>query len=298
MRPSHRGNQWKALPQTLPAAYRDLVNLLRRLKDRSSLTLTELSRAMAISTSSWERYLNGKQFPPRQAVQALCGATQASEADTLALWERADAAWNRRGGAEIASEPRPGRRAADGDGRATDGTSNAARGLGHRILLAASTLITARPWVTATGVLVLCAAMVVPAAVIHASYGTGPSAATRPPICRLRSCEGRDPLTTACEDPVTVRSDTMADGTRLEIRFSPSCRTGWIRGWPTHGGFRIAVSGTDGPPQAVTAPPAAPSTAGGMVTTPMIAAAHATGLRCCYYPSAGRPGRECFTAAS
>ncbi|TFV33894.1 DUF2690 domain-containing protein [Streptomyces sp. T1317-0309] len=58
------------------------------------------------------------------------------------------------------------------------------------------------------------------------SYKTGP-AATRPPICRLRSCEGRDPLTTACEDPVTVGSRTAADGTRLEIRLSPSCQAGW-----------------------------------------------------------------------
>ncbi|MFQ3555202.1 DUF2690 domain-containing protein [Streptomyces gramineus] len=297
MRHSDRENQWRPLPQTLPAAYRDLVNFLRHIKDRSGLSLTELSRTTAISTSSWERYLNGKQFPPRQAVRALCRTAHVSEADTLALWERADAEWNRRGSTVSPGEPQPGQSTAHRHDRTGGRASRAARGPGHRALLAASTLVTARPWATAVGVLVLCTAMVVPAAIIHASYETGPTAAARPPICRLRTCDGRDPLATACEDPVTVRSDTVADGTRLEIRFSPSCRTGWIRSWPTHGGFRIDVSSPDGPPQTVTAPTAA-STAGGMVTTPMIAAAHVTGLRCCYYPSAGRPGRECFNAAS
>ncbi|MEV7149244.1 DUF2690 domain-containing protein [Streptomyces sp. NPDC093084] len=293
----HRESQWRPLPQTLPAAYRDLVDFLRHIKDRSSLSLTELSQKTAISTSSWERYLNGKQFPPRQAVQAMCRTAHESEADTLALWERADAAWNRRGSTVPAGHPLPGQSTAHRDDTSSARVSKAVSGPGHRALLAASALVSARPWATAFGVLVLCTAMVVPAAIIHASYGSGPTAAARPPICRLGSCDGRDPLTTACEDPVTVRSDTVADGTRLEIRFSPSCRTAWIRSWPTHGGFRIDVTSPDGPPQAVTAPTAA-STAGGMVTTPMIAAAHVSGLRCCYYPSAGRPGRECFNAAS
>ncbi|MEV7395144.1 DUF2690 domain-containing protein [Streptomyces sp. NPDC091215] len=139
--------------------------------------------------------------------------------------------------------------------------------------------------------------MLAPAAVIHASYGTGPAVAARPPICRLRSCEGRDPLTTACEDPVTVGSRTAADGTRLEIRLSPSCQAGWVRSWPTHRGFRIEVTSPEGHARAATAPTALP-TVGEMVTTPMIAAAHATGLRCCYYLAVGQPGRECFNAGS
>ncbi|MFD8260106.1 DUF2690 domain-containing protein [Streptomyces griseoluteus] len=115
-------------------------------------------------------------------------------------------------------------------------------------------------------------------------------------MCQLRSCEGRDPLTTACEDPVTVGSRMVADGTRLEIRLSPSCQAGWIRSWPAHRGFRIEITSPDGRTQAATAPTALPEGAGEMVTTTMIAAAHATGLRCCYYPLAGRPGRECFNA--
>ncbi|MFD8725721.1 helix-turn-helix domain-containing protein [Streptomyces sp. NPDC059629] len=285
------------MPQTLPAEYRDLVGDLRQLKDRSRLSLTELGRTTAISKSSWERYLNAKQFPPRHAVQALCRAAQVSEEAVLPRWERADAAWNRRGHTTSPAEPGPDQITAHRDCDVDDRESRANRSFGYRALLAASALITARPWATTAAVLLLCTAMLAPAAIIHASYKTAPAAAARPPICRLGSCEGRDPLTTACEDPVTVGSRTAADGTRLEIRLSPSCQAGWVRSWPTHRGFRIEITSPDGHAQPATAPTALP-TAGEMVTTAMIAAAHATGLQCCYYPSAGQPGRECFTAGS
>ncbi|MFF4898124.1 helix-turn-helix domain-containing protein [Streptomyces sp. NPDC001068] len=285
------------LPQILPTEYRYLVGDLRQLKDDSRLSLTELERATAISKSSWERYLNAKQFPPRQAVEALCRAAHVSEEAVLLRWERADAAWNRRGCTASPAEPEPHRTKAHPGGGLDGREPRAVRGFVHRALVASSTLIVARPWATTAGVLLLCTAMLAPAAVIHASYRTGPSATARPPVCRLRSCEGRDPLTTACEDPVTVGSRTAADGTRLQIRLSPSCQAGWVRGWPTHRGFRIEVTSREGHAQ-VTIASTAPRTAGEMVTTAMIAAAHVTGLRCCYYPSAGHPDRECFNAGS
>ena len=287
---------WRTVSRNLPPAYRDLVSELRQLKDHSRLSLTELGRTTAISKSSWERYLNAKQFPPRHAVQALCRAAQISEEAVLPRWELADEAWNRRGHTTSPPGPTPDQTTAHRDAGADNTDPEATRNFMHRTLLAASALITTRPWATTAGVMLLCTAMLAPAAIIHASYKTGP-AATRPPICRLRSCEGRDPLTTACEDPVTVGSRTAADGTRLEIRLSPSCQAGWVRSWPTHGGFRIEVISSDGHAQAATTPTALP-TAAEMVTTTMIATAHATRLRCCYYPLAGRPGRECFNAGS
>jgi hypothetical protein len=196
-------SHWRKLPQTLPAAYRDLVSDLRRLKDGSGLSLTELGRTTAISKSSWERHLNAKQFPPRHAVQALCRAAQVSEEAVLPRWERADAAWNRRGDTASPAEPEPDRTTVHPHGGADDRQPKATRSFVYRALLAASALITARPWATIAGVLLLCTAMLAPAAIIHASYGAGSVAGARPPICRLHSCEGRDPLTTACEDPVT-----------------------------------------------------------------------------------------------
>ncbi|MET8244343.1 helix-turn-helix transcriptional regulator [Streptomyces sp. NPDC005202] len=55
----------------------DLPVAMRQLKDRNGLSLKSLEAKTPFSRSSWERYLNGKQFPPRQALRALCGAARA-----------------------------------------------------------------------------------------------------------------------------------------------------------------------------------------------------------------------------
>ncbi|MGC4855942.1 DUF2690 domain-containing protein [Micromonospora sp. DT4] len=276
--------RWRALPRGLPAPCTLLVTELRELKDRGRLSLDQLAATTAISRSSWERYLNGKQFPPRQAVRALCEAAGEPDDRVLRCWDVADAAWSGRAqtatGATTASDV------------ALAGAPPRRRpGLTRRALLAASDLVATRPVASAVGVALACAAMVTPAAVVHASPATA-VADTRPPICELRDCEGRNPRTTACEDPVTVASHTAADGTRLEIRFSPSCRAGWIRTWPTHAGFRLEVSGPDARPQ--TAVAATPATDQQVTTTAMIAAPDPSSLRACYYPSGDQPGRECF----
>ncbi|MFR0359523.1 helix-turn-helix domain-containing protein [Streptomyces sediminimaris] len=270
---------------------------MRNLKDGSGLTLTELAQATAISKSSWERYLNGKQFPPRHAVQALCKAVHETEDELLTQWALADVAWSGRGhttsavsGSASSSSSDAGTSALDSPVResppATQPVSRT-----RRVLLAASAVIDQRPTTTAVAVFLLCGAMVVPAAVSYASRTTTSQPAARPPICQLRSCEGRNPRTTACEDPVTLASHTAADGTRLEIRLSPGCRAGWIRVSPTHPGFRIEITGPDARAQSVDE---TAWSADDEVTTTMIAAPHPTDLRACYYPSLGSPGRECF----
>ncbi|MEU1625544.1 DUF2690 domain-containing protein [Streptomyces sp. NPDC020096] len=285
------------MPRELPVECARLVAALRELKDRSRLNLVELAAVTAISKSSWERYLNGKQFPPRQAVQALCQAARETDGRILAQWEVADATWSRRG---HTSSPRPA-----GTSTAPAGTGGAvsecspfpqAVKLRRRVLVSASGLISARPRATAVGVFVLCAAMVTPAAVIYASRSPTGSFTVRAPVCQLRSCEGRNPRTTACEDPVTVASHTAADGTRLEIRDSPSCQAGWVRSWPGHSGFRIEITGPEGHPQAVAG--TSQSADEELITTNMIAAPYPARLRACYYPSARQPGRDCFSGDS
>ncbi|MET8647934.1 DUF2690 domain-containing protein [Streptomyces sp. NPDC004074] len=290
---AHSAARWGGLPHHLPAACSHLVTDLRKLKDDSGCTLAELAQATAISKSSWERYLNGKQFPPRQAVQALCRAAHGPEKELLARWALADAVWSGRGQPTAAHSDRTSLPAADVDAALLDNSPSAQRvGRVRTALLAASALIDERPLGTAAVVLLLCAAMVTPAAVIHASRATGTRTVTRPPVCRLHSCEGRNPRTTACEDPITTASHTAADGTRLEIRLSPSCRAGWIRAWPLHPGFRIKISGPHANTQSATET-ARPADSG-ILTTTMITAPQPSRLRACYYPSAGHPGRECF----
>ena len=277
-----RRTHWRELPATLPPACRSLVSELRKLKDGSGLSLEQLAKATAISRSSWERYLNGKQFPPRHTIRALrqagagagdrASTSEGTAADLDACWERADAAWS---GREQTSTTEP----------------HQPISLWRRILLAASRQIDKRPRTVTVVVLLLCAAMLAPAAVIRVTRHTAPAALARPPICHLATCAGRNPRTTACEDPTTLATHIAADGTQLEIRLSPSCAAGWIRVSPTHPGFRIQIEAPGATTQTadvIAWPPDA------VITTAMIAASYPSELRACYYPAVGQAGRECF----
>ncbi|MFI6939374.1 helix-turn-helix domain-containing protein [Streptomyces sp. NPDC050418] len=89
---------WQPLPEGLPAEVVHCVEQLRALKDRTGLSLVALGARTAYSKSSWQRYLNGQQPPPRQAVLALCrvaGLDAAEAARCGARWELAMRVWPR-----------------------------------------------------------------------------------------------------------------------------------------------------------------------------------------------------------
>ena len=89
---------WQPLPDDLPPEVRHFVEQLRLLKDRTGLSLVSLGARTAYSKSSWHRYLNGTQPPPRQAVAALCRIAGLAETDAERFgvrWELAVQAWPR-----------------------------------------------------------------------------------------------------------------------------------------------------------------------------------------------------------
>ncbi|MEU0942933.1 helix-turn-helix transcriptional regulator [Streptomyces canus] len=89
---------WQALPDELPPEVRHFVEQLRQLKDRTGLSLVALGARTAYSKSSWHRYLNATQPPPRQAVAALCRIAGLDTADAERFgvrWELAVEAWPR-----------------------------------------------------------------------------------------------------------------------------------------------------------------------------------------------------------
>ncbi|WP_405869902.1 MULTISPECIES: helix-turn-helix domain-containing protein [unclassified Streptomyces] len=89
---------WQSLPDDLPPEVRHFVEQLRLLKDRTGLSLVSLGARTAYSKSSWHRYLNATQPPPRQAVTALCriAGLADTEAERFAVrWELAVQAWPR-----------------------------------------------------------------------------------------------------------------------------------------------------------------------------------------------------------
>ncbi|MFI0784749.1 helix-turn-helix domain-containing protein [Streptomyces lydicus] len=104
-------SRWKGLPESLDQRVRQLVVQLRRLKDHSGLSLVSLAARTPYSKSSWERYLNGKKLPPRDAVAALARVCGTDPTRLLALHEVAAQAWG-------ADRPAPGPRGAEPAGGA------------------------------------------------------------------------------------------------------------------------------------------------------------------------------------
>ncbi|MFH0516739.1 helix-turn-helix domain-containing protein [Streptomyces sp. M41] len=87
---------WQPLPDDLPPEVRHFVEQLRQLKDRTALSLVALGARTAYSKSSWQRYLNATQPPPREAVAALCrvAGIERDEAERFGVrWELAVRAW-------------------------------------------------------------------------------------------------------------------------------------------------------------------------------------------------------------
>ncbi|WP_069173660.1 helix-turn-helix domain-containing protein [Streptomyces griseus] len=88
--------RWKELPDPLDRSVRQLVVQLRRMKDRSGLSLTSLAARTGYSRSSWERCLNGKALPPRHAVEELARITETEPTRLLVLHAVAEQAWQQR----------------------------------------------------------------------------------------------------------------------------------------------------------------------------------------------------------
>jgi transcriptional regulator with XRE-family HTH domain len=124
--------QWKPLADELEPPVRRLVVRLREIKDQMGVSITTLAAKTAYSRSSWERYLNGRTLPPRQAVEALGRVSGADRAQLLALWEMAEHA---RSLGRQEAQPKPEPAAEPGAGlphRAAEATEEAHREDAHR----------------------------------------------------------------------------------------------------------------------------------------------------------------------
>jgi len=99
-------SRWKALPESLDDRVQQLVVQLRRLKDRSGLSLSSMAAKTGYSRSSWERYLNGKALAARQAVERLARVSGVEATRLLVLHELAEEAWRADGGAAEATDTR------------------------------------------------------------------------------------------------------------------------------------------------------------------------------------------------
>ncbi|WP_161329221.1 helix-turn-helix transcriptional regulator, partial [Streptomyces sp. SID5789] len=87
--------RWKALPEELDPQIKEFTGQLRRLVDRSELSVASVADATGYSKTSWERYLNGRLLAPKGAIIALAEVTGTNPLHLTTMWELAERAWSR-----------------------------------------------------------------------------------------------------------------------------------------------------------------------------------------------------------
>ncbi|MEU1373899.1 DUF2690 domain-containing protein [Streptomyces triculaminicus] len=87
--------RWRALPEELDPQVREFAEQLRRLVERSGLSIAAVADRTGYSKTSWERYLNGRLLPPRGAAEALAEVTGTDVGHLGILWELAERSWSR-----------------------------------------------------------------------------------------------------------------------------------------------------------------------------------------------------------
>ncbi|MFC5215726.1 helix-turn-helix domain-containing protein [Streptomyces coerulescens] len=294
-----------------------LAAALRELKGRTGLSLAGLAAKTAFSKSSWDRYLNGRTLPPRDAVQELCRLAGEPEGRCLALWEIAESEGS---GRAAAQEPRipppcpsPEETAPAEDGSREDYSredysredgsreNSAHQGSVHRRATLVAVLASVSA-VAAGGV--AAAALLLPGRDGEPGASLSPPPSATGPRCRGEVCEGKSPMRMKCAGaPQTLASYRTATGASLELRYSQECGTSWARMWGTRVGDRLEMSATGG------SGGAGGGTGDGRVRgveiqngvdadsyvyTPMTAADPGSVVRACFDPAAGGGEEECF----
>ncbi|MFD8431584.1 DUF2690 domain-containing protein [Streptomyces coelicoflavus] len=83
------------MPDELDPQIREFTSQLRRLVDRSELSVASVADATGYSKTSWERYLNGRLLAPKGAIVALAEVTRTNPMHLTTMWELAERAWSR-----------------------------------------------------------------------------------------------------------------------------------------------------------------------------------------------------------
>ncbi|MEY9993340.1 hypothetical protein ABIE67_005372 [Streptomyces sp. V4I8] len=296
---------------TTPSPERDrLATALRELKARTGLSLVALAAKTAFSKSSWDRYLNARSLPPRDAVQELCRLAGEPEGRCLALWEIAESEGSGRAATE---DPRSLPPALPVGHTSTPDTGTPDTG----------TPVTGAPDTgsvhrSATVVAVLasvCALVVggVGAVALLLPHRDGEQRATLPPPssaagprCQGTVCEGQSPMHMKCAAaPATLAAYRTATGAWMELRYSEECGASWARMWGTRVGDRIEMTarsrdrrddradGDGGDDRVRSAEVHDGIDADAYVYTPMTAARPGAVVRACFRPATGGE-RECF----
>ncbi|MFD3620220.1 DUF2690 domain-containing protein [Streptomyces sp. NPDC058676] len=83
------------MPDELDPQVREFASQLRRLVDRSGLSIAAVADRTGYSKTSWDRYLNGRLLAPKGAIVALAEVTGTNPMHLTTMWELAERAWSR-----------------------------------------------------------------------------------------------------------------------------------------------------------------------------------------------------------
>ncbi|MDQ1017266.1 helix-turn-helix domain-containing protein [Streptomyces afghaniensis] len=277
-------------PGPLPPERARLASALRDLKAGTGLSLAALAAKTTFSKSSWERYLNGRTLPPREAVRELCRLAGEPEGRCLALWELAESEWSGRAAPTAPAAPpaQPEPKPQPEPEPEADARRTAAGGRGALLAVLASVCA-----IAAGG---LSVALVLLAGRSGDPPPSPPPTSAPAPRCRGATCEGKSPMSMRCgESPLTLASHRTSSGAHLELRYSDKCEAGWARMWSTRIGDRLELNRTDGGRRPHIAEITDGIAAQSYVYTPMTEARPGTTVRACFRPVTGG-SRECFDA--
>ncbi|MGW3399206.1 DUF2690 domain-containing protein [Streptomyces hydrogenans] len=231
------------------ASAEKLASELLALKKASGLSFAQLGEKTHYAKSSWERWVNGKQFPPRAAVESIARLDGKDPAVLLALWDRADdeRASADEGPASV-GEAGPGGSGEAGPGGSQDAPADQregpARSRRRRVL-----------WIsTALGAVLAVMAVL---AFVFLPFGEEPQPTRAVDVagpatgCTGTECEGRDPKRMNCgADAVTVRTGSIPKDLVIELRYSKACQAAWGRISFAQVGATVVVNNSDGAAQA------------------------------------------------
>ncbi|QCD60287.1 helix-turn-helix domain-containing protein [Streptomyces hawaiiensis] len=274
----------------MTAEHTRLVAALRELRAGAGLSLAALAERTAYSKSSWERYLNGKSLPPRQAVQELCRLANEADGRPLALWEIAESHWSGRAVAPAPAPPADESPRPHPEEAPPPAITERRRLRGGRLLVVLASVYT----VTVGG----AAALLFSLLPDSQAQEDEPLPASVPfslaPQCHGAACEGRDPMRLICGiGPDTLTTYRTATGAHVELRYSKKCGASWARTWGTEIGDRVDVT-AGGPTHSVRISNKDDSAT--FIYTEMTEVSPGSTVRACFRPASADGERECFEA--
>ncbi|RDL07297.1 helix-turn-helix protein [Streptomyces sp. HB202] len=266
-----------------------LVSALRELRAGAGLSLAALAARTPYSKSSWERYLNGKSLPPRQAVRELCRLANEPDGRLLALWEIAESQWSGRA-AIPASAPPSDEPTQRNPQKPPPSAGTGWRRLGRSRLL----VVLASAYTVIVGGVAVLLFLLLPDSEAQEAGQPASVPFSLAPQCHGAACEGRDPMRLICGiDADTLASYRTATGAHIELRHSRKCGASWARTWGTEIGDRVDVT-AGGPTHGVRI--RNEDDAATFVYTEMTEVRPGSTVRACFRPASADGERECVEA--